>query len=219
VSENPAIGAAKPHVLYIAGRLKRRSTRLGRLLGLLRRDLELSVARFARERLFVHAGAVGWRGRAILLPGHTHAGKSTLVAALLKAGATYLSDEYALLDEHGRVSPYPRPLSLRCPGGGRIAAAPEGLGDVQWSRSLPVGGVVITRFRPGRRWRPRAAAAGEGILGLLAHTVAARDRPLAAFAVLKRVVTGATVLVGDRGEAADTARMLLTRFDFEESHQ
>ena len=60
----------------------------------------------------VHAGAVLWGERALLLPGVTHAGKSSLVAELLRRGATYFSDEYALIDSEGRVHPYPRPLLL-----------------------------------------------------------------------------------------------------------
>ena len=39
--------------------------------------------------------------------------------ALLRAGATYYSDEYALLDESGRVHPFARKLSLRQPDGAR----------------------------------------------------------------------------------------------------
>src|SRR5687767_6256454 len=46
-------------------------------------ELQLQVAERARRRLFVHAGVVGWRGRAIVLPGSSQRGKSTLVAALL----------------------------------------------------------------------------------------------------------------------------------------
>ena len=37
----------------------------------------------------LHAGAVVWNQRALLLPGATHAGKSSLVAELLRRGATY----------------------------------------------------------------------------------------------------------------------------------
>ena len=47
----------------------------------------------------VHAGAVLWYGRALLFPGTTHAGKSSLVAELLRKGAVYLSDEYALSEK------------------------------------------------------------------------------------------------------------------------
>ena len=43
---------------------------------------------------------VTWgRGRAIVIPGRTFSGKSTLVAELVRAGATYYSDEYAVEDE------------------------------------------------------------------------------------------------------------------------
>lgn len=51
-------------------------------LDLLESDLQLFVAEKAHDRLFVHAGVVGWRGRAIVLPGRSMSGKSTLVAAL-----------------------------------------------------------------------------------------------------------------------------------------
>ena len=44
------------------------------------------------ESSLLHAAAVAWQGRAIVIPGHSHAGKSTLTAALLRAGAGYLSD-------------------------------------------------------------------------------------------------------------------------------
>jgi len=76
-------------------------------------DLQLYVAEMAPRRLFVHAGVVGWRGQAIIIPGRTFTGKTTLVAALVKAGATYYSDEYAVLDVRGRVHPYARPLGIR----------------------------------------------------------------------------------------------------------
>src|SRR5262249_26128145 len=76
-------------------------------------SLNLGIAERAPARIFVHAGVVGWRGRAIVIPGRSYSGKSTLVAALVRAGATYYSDEYAVLDSRGRVHPYPKPISLR----------------------------------------------------------------------------------------------------------
>lgn len=56
------------------------------------------IAQHARNRIFIHAGAVAWQGRAIVVPGQSFAGKSTLVAALMRAGATYYSDEYAVAE-------------------------------------------------------------------------------------------------------------------------
>ena len=42
-------------------------------------DLRLFVAELATHRVFVHAGVVGWKGQAIVLPGRSYSGKSTLV--------------------------------------------------------------------------------------------------------------------------------------------
>jgi predicted ATPase len=44
------------------------------------------VATEAPRRVFVHAGVVGWKGQAILVPGRSYSGKTTLIAALMKAG-------------------------------------------------------------------------------------------------------------------------------------
>ena len=63
---------------------------------------ELFVAERAPDHLFVHAGVVGWEGRAIVMPGASFAGKTTLVQAWLEAGATYYSDEFAVLDRAGQ---------------------------------------------------------------------------------------------------------------------
>jgi hypothetical protein len=79
-------------------------------------QLMIHVAEYAPDFVFVHAGVVAWQGRALLLPGVSHAGKSTLVAELVRAGATYYSDEFALLDSQGRVHPFARDLRIRQPG-------------------------------------------------------------------------------------------------------
>src|SRR6185295_19741358 len=79
-------------------------------------DLRLFVAELATHRVFVHAGVVGWKGKAIVIPGRSYSGKSTLVAELVKAGATYYSDEYAVFDSRGRVYPFPKPLEMRASG-------------------------------------------------------------------------------------------------------
>ena len=83
------------------------------LLDFLEADLRHHVAEHAPRRVFVHAGVVGFRGRAIVIPGRSHSGKSTLVGELIRAGATYYSDEYAVLDARGRVHPFAKPISIR----------------------------------------------------------------------------------------------------------
>ena len=57
-------------------------------LDVLESDLQLFVAQHSREFVFVHAGVVGVNGKALLLPGTSGAGKTTLVRALVRAGAT-----------------------------------------------------------------------------------------------------------------------------------
>jgi hypothetical protein len=202
-------GTARFHLLYAdAARLAR--TRDAEAAGeAFESDAQLFVAASARGRLFVHAGVVGWRGRAILLPGRSFAGKTTLVAELVRRGAVYYSDEYAVLDASGRVHPYARPLRVREGGGGRRRVAVEELHGAGGRRALPVGLVFVGKYRAGARFRPRRLTAGQGVLALLAHTVAARREPERALAVLHAAVGRAPILSGARGEAADAADAIL----------
>ena len=182
------------------------------VLETLESDLQLYVAEQARRKVFVHAGVVGWRGRAIVIPGRTMSGKTTLVKALVEAGATYYSDEYAVFDERGRVHPYPRPLSLRRNGGGRPKEVlPEALGGTTGVRPLPVGLVVATSYREGANWRPRRLLPGRAVMALLAHTVSARRKPERALTTLRQVVSDTLVIKGVRGEAREVAGALLGR--------
>ncbi len=182
------------------------------ILEILARDLQLYVAEHAHRRVFVHAGVVGWRGRAIVIPGRTMSGKTTLVKALVEAGATYYSDEYAVLDERGRVHPYPTPLSIRKNGAGPPKQIlPETLGGTTGVKPLPVGSVVETSYREGARWRPRQLLPGRAVMALLDHTVSVRRKPERALSTLRQVVADALVLRGVRGEAAETAESLLGR--------
>jgi hypothetical protein len=183
---------------------------LKELLDTFESDLQLYVAERAARRVFVHAGVVGWRGRAILLPGPSMSGKSTLVAELVRAGATYYSDEYAVLDARGRVYPYARRLSLRADGTlERRRCSAAALGGRTGGRPLPVGLVAVSRYRPRARWRPRRLSVSAGALEIVAHTVAVRRDPRRALAAIEQVVRHAPILRGVRGEARETACALL----------
>jgi hypothetical protein len=180
-------------------------------------DLELYVAEWARRRLFVHAGVVGWRGKGIVIPGRSFSGKTRLVAELVKAGATYYSDEYAVLDSSGRVHPYPRPLALRLNESARQTKHPvESLGGYPGHKPLPVGLVVACRYKRGAEWRPRLLSAGQGALELLANAVPARRNPQASLATIQKIVSEAPVLKGTRGEAEAAAASILIRLDREQ---
>jgi hypothetical protein len=164
--------------------------------------VQLTVAEFAPRRVFVHAGVVAWNGRAIVIPGLSFSGKSTLVAELLRAGATYYSDEYAVIDESGRVHPYPRDLRIRSaesPWPKRINATE--FGSQIGLKPLPLGMVVSTRFKEGARFRPRELTRGKAVLELLANTVSARSQPEMALSYLTKAVDPAITVKGARGEA------------------
>jgi hypothetical protein len=172
--------------------------------------LKAYLAEHARQRVIVHAGAVGWKGRAIVLPGASMSGKTSLVAELLRAGASYYSDEYAVLDMRGRVHPYPTPLQIRDER--TLIQTPRrarDLGGAMGVKPLPVGVIVLSQYRPGARWRPRRLSGGEAILRMVAHTVSARRSPGVVLPVLRQAVEKARAWMGTRGQARAVARWIL----------
>jgi hypothetical protein len=196
------------HTLSVGGRPVARGS-LDRVAMAFAGDVDLFIAEMAPHHVFVHAGAVAWRGRAIVIPGRSFSGKTTLVAELVRAGATYYSDEYAVLDERGRVHPYARALSIREDHAHRRRlCTADSLGGRRGIDAVPVGLVVVTAYRRCGAWQPQALSAGRGVLALLGHTVCVRRRPLAALAALKATVARGLVLEGPRGEASPMIRSL-----------
>ena len=202
--------AAPFYFLYRGGCLLTRSRDWEALLLALESDLHRSIATQAEAHVFVHAGVVGYRGQAILLPGRSFSGKTTLAAALVRAGAEYLSDEYAVLDSAGRVHPYAKPLSVRA--GADLAAGrytAEALGGHAATGPLPVGMIVSARYAAGARWRPSVMTSGQALLELLENAVRVRELPRLAMQTLPLAVSGAQSYRGRRGEADRVAAWLL----------
>jgi hypothetical protein len=179
-------------------------------LGMLDAQIRIFVAANARDRIFVHAGVVAHHGMALAIPGESFSGKTTLVSALVERGATYYSDEFAVLDGEGGVHPYPRRLSIRASHAGATQERHVGeLGGVAAAGRAELAAVAITRYRPGAEWQPTRLSTGKGVLALLANTVPAQERPAESLRVVSRAVAGALVLEGDRGEAGPAAASLL----------
>ena len=199
--------------VYAGGQRRALAKNPGQALDRLESEIRQRVAAAARGRTFVHAGVVGWRGQAILVPGRSRSGKTTLVAELVESGAVYYSDEFAVLDRHGRVHPFAKSLSIREGGCTRHEVVrrrhAEEIGGSCGEGPLPVGLVVLTSHRPGAEWRPATLTRGQAVLEMLAHTVPARLRPEASLAALERAVACATVLRGERGAASEVAARLL----------
>jgi hypothetical protein len=185
-----------------------RSSDLGDVANVFHQDLQWTVAERAPRRVFVRAAVVGWRDRTIVLPGGPRSGKSTLVRALVRLGATFFSDEYAVFDGT-RVYPCPGRLPIWAEPGMRHAFGMDGV--PREPRPLPVGIVVFTSFCPGALWRPKLLSRGQALIGMFGHALASRRDPERVLRVLDGVSRACHALEGVRGDAPGAAKFLLDR--------
>ena len=208
------VGSRRLSMVYMNGKRLMRSDDLNELFSAFESNIRLYVAEFAKDRVFVHAGVVGWKGQALVIPGRSFSGKSTLVATMVRAGATYYSDEYAVIDPDGRVHPYFKPIELREEGTYKQSKFDvSSLGGHVGTESLPIGLVLMTKYKTGASWRPKKLTSGKAVLELLDNTVSARRDPEAALSALRQVVANADVVKGVRGEAEQTVAAILRRLD------
>jgi hypothetical protein len=151
----------------------------------LNHELLQAVMQRSRAHYFVHAAVVVWRGQALVLPGLSRAGKSTLALALLLEGARYLSDELLCFTHAGLAEPLPRALKIRdeCvawfpelaarfvgDGEGRFLPF-EALPDDVLAAPAPVGAVVVPHWSPGAPDRPAPISPGAAVLALAASSL------------------------------------------------
>ena len=119
------------------------------------------------DHLVIHAAAVGGT-RAVLLPGPSGAGKSTVAAACVRAGMSYLSDEYGVLDtERGVLLPYPKPLSLD----GEVLVASSQLRAGSRGGQLAPGAILFPRYDPRQPPARTRLAPAAALLLLVANTL------------------------------------------------
>jgi hypothetical protein len=180
-------------------------------LSWLRATIDHTLATEATEAMFVHAGVVGRRGHAVVVPGRPGTGKSSLIEALSRRGAEYYSDEYAVIDDAGLVHSYARLPSIGdgLPTRRRIeprSATPD-------RPPLPVAVVLSTAFEAGADWNPRVLTGASRLLPLLDNVITAREQPQRALSLAARVAPGLVTLVGPRPEAETVADAILERVD------
>jgi hypothetical protein len=169
------------------------------------------VAQHAPAHVFIHAGVVAVDDCAIVIPGYSRSGKTTLVAELVRAGATYYSDEYAVVNSEGLISPFAKPLSIRS----------EGEPDVRTEVTVPVDRtasgcararlIVLTSYKAGAEWRPKERTKGEGAYALFKHSVAARQRSGEVLTAVSQLSRDGDVISGVRSDASQVAQALLDR--------
>jgi hypothetical protein len=172
----------------------------------------------APHLFFVHAGVVALDGRAIVLPGLSRAGKSTLVLALLERGAAFLSDELLVFDVERAVAvPFPRAIKIRdesydyfprlvdrMVGGGEGRFLPASL-VAPLSTAVPIRTIVAPRWSPAGDDALTPISRGEGLLHVTASALnfgTHRTTSVAHLATLVADTTACTLTWRDPHEAA-----------------
>lgn len=178
--------------------------------------VSMTVGEFAVDRVFMHAGVVGWKGKAIIIPANSFQGKTTLVAELVRRGGSYYSDEFAIFDKEGRVHPFSRPLALRDRSREKMRihemTATE-LGGTYGVEPIEVGLVLLASYVEGARWSPRLLSPGAGVLEMMPHTLPLRHRPQFTLEVLNKIARRAIIAKSRRGNAEKFAQTLLKFVD------
>jgi hypothetical protein len=203
-------GLRRLHMIYVDTVRLARGANLDLVLQAFEADLHLHTAEASPDMTFLHAGVVGWQGRAILVPGRSFSGKTTLVREMLRLGATYYSDEFAVIDNLGLVHLFARPLGIReGDSGAQTKYTAERLSATTGVGPLPVGIVVISEYQKGTQWRPDPLSRGQGALELLANSVAVRGQPQKTLMRIHQIARQAVFLRGTRGEAREAASSIL----------
>ena len=179
--------------------------------------IRITVGEHSPEKVFMHAGAVGWKGKGIIIPAQSFQGKSTLVSELVRLGAEYYSDDFAIFDGKGLLHPFPRTIGMRSKDQNGYYTPYElsldDIGGVAATVALPVGLVLLTRYESGAKWEPETLTAGQGLLEMIPFTLPLRKDPEFSMRVLKSIATRAIIVRSPRGAAEEFAKLLLNFVD------
>lgn len=143
------------------------------------------AVRSARSHHVFHAGAVAWNGVAILLPGASYSGKTTLTASLVQRGFELVSDEVGAISIYNsRLAVFPRKPAIRPGGLSALGLGEEaGMGwppdptryvgvealQGKWARGRPeLGLIVLPRFEAEGGTQMRPVTLGEAVVTLSA---------------------------------------------------
>ncbi len=162
---------------------------------MLRRHLRDAVCARLQDSIPIRGAFVNFGGKGILLPGHALAGTTCLAEALVGAGGEQYADDVVLITPDGSAWAY----------GGAAGQAVEGV-------RAQIGLVAWATYQPAAVWAPSHLSPAEGVANLMAH-VAGGGLSAGTLATLRRALTSAVLLRGERGEAEETATALLQGLD------
>ena len=194
------------------------------LVPCLEAEITQFLVRTLSNRVLLHAACVTRGGRAVVMPGESGRGKTTLSATLVRRGCGYLSEELTLVDLSSRtITPFPKAFSLKPPSFGLLEGLvpdPAGAGSEPiWhldpedlrpgsvaTEAAPVDWVVFPFFEAGTDLRLEALTPGETTLGLFENMVNVARHKAAGLDVLIAIAMNAAgyrLRFADPGRACD----------------
>ena len=204
--------------VYVEGQCDARRTSRAESIEVTLRDLNLLATTRTGGSVLLHAGAVEFDGRVVVVTGESGRGKSTLTAALVRAGGAYLTDELVIIEpENLRVRPYPKPLDLDPtslellglpPDDGFVVAkrhvAPSELGGIS------PGGMLAGVFVLGPdRITIEEFGPVQGVTELLPNVFAATHDSPESLEILARISSSVPIVGIPRNSPRTTAGMVL----------
>ena len=172
------------HLLYMGARQVVRTLDGAAVAQAMNREINLLVGVAAPDSFCLRGGAVIWEGRALVVVGPEGAGTSTLLSALVRAGARQLVDSFVLFD--GST--------------GQLVGPAEG---------YAVAAVLVTRYQAHQRFRPQQLSPGQAAAELFGCAPAAAVRASRLLPQLVRLATEVPVWKGDRCSSGRAARQFL----------
>jgi len=178
-------------------------------------QIRITVAEFSEEYVFLHAGVVGWKGRAVIMPGKSFAGKTTLVSEFVKRGADYYSDDLTVIDKNGYVHPFPKKLSIRgiLENNEQVDFEVEELGGSRGLDPIPVGALILTEYKKHKKPEFSRCSVGHGIMKSIENSLSVRQSPKFVINVLNKITKDAIILESSRREAKEFVDFFLKLLD------
>jgi hypothetical protein len=189
-------------------------------------DAVAAITEFAVTRsplLCLHAGVVAIDHRCLVIPGVSGTGKTTLTAAMLQAGLSYLSDEVLALDRTDfSVVGFARPLLmireqwpvLGLPGEPPARDIEQPIRPDAFGRTLrgfpAVTDVLLTRRRPGPL-SLEAEMPGVAVAELLQRCFNHYRDPSGSVAAISELVRNARIWRAEYEEAPELAATMAAR--------